>query len=77
MMKVKFNFKQLLANKMAKEGEPISIREVSRRTEINMHTLSGIKNNTQARIDLSVIERLCDYLECKPGDLIVLAEDPM
>ena len=74
-MKVKFNFKQLLANKMAQKGEPISMREVSRQTSINIQTLTGMKNNTQTRVDLTVIERLCDYLGCIPGDLIIPAEE--
>jgi putative transcriptional regulator len=36
---------------------------------VNKNTLYGIYNNSVTRVDLSVLDRLCEALDCQPGDL--------
>ena len=63
-------FLTLLAEKGIRENRRISIAEVSRETGITRSTLQGWANNTISRFDAPVIEALCLYFDCEPGNLI-------
>ena len=60
----------LLAEKSVREKRRISIKDVSKTTEITQKTLYGWANNTVKRYDAPVIEKLCKYFGCQPGDLL-------
>ena len=47
----------------------IKISEVAKATGINRGTLSRLYNETATRVDLEVIDKLCDYLDIKLDDL--------
>jgi putative transcriptional regulator len=59
----------LLAQKRMKEKRRISISEVSERTGINRQSLQAWENNTVSRFDLVIMDALCEYFDCQPGDL--------
>jgi putative transcriptional regulator len=42
---------------------------------VNKNTLYAIYNNTSTRVDLSVLNRICNALGCQPGDLLVFQPD--
>lgn len=48
----------------------IKISELSRETGIHRNTLTALYQETAMRIDLDVIEKLCDYFECGVGELL-------
>jgi len=47
----------------------LKISEVARDTGINRGTISRLYNETATRVDLEVIDQLCDYLEVSLDDL--------
>lgn len=49
----------------------LKISDVSRDTGINRGTLTRLYQETAERIDLEVMDQLCDYLDCDVGELFV------
>jgi putative transcriptional regulator len=70
-MTLKNKFWELLHNKEIAEHKDISISEVARETGIARKTLQAWAHNQITRYDAPVIEGLCNYFNCNPGDLIV------
>lgn len=73
---IKFNLKQLIADKEFAEGRIITIKEIAENIGISRVTLSKIANS---RGDVSVkseyIEKLCRYFDCSPNDLMTILPD--
>ena len=67
----------LLKQKELEEGKDISLVEVERKTGISRKTLQAWRDNQIDRFDKYVLEKLCEYFHCQPGDLIVLDEPPV
>jgi putative transcriptional regulator len=66
---IRCNLSRLMGDKKLK------ISEVSRDTKIHRNTLSAIYKETTQRIELDVIDKLCDYLDCSVGDLFERVND--
>ncbi len=49
----------------------MKVPELQEKSGVNKNTLYAIYNNTCTRVDLSVINRICNALDCQPGDLMV------
>lgn len=60
---IKCNLSRIMGEKKLK------ISDVSRDTGINRGTLTRLYQETSERIDLDVMDQLCEYLECEVGDL--------
>jgi putative transcriptional regulator len=60
---IKCNLSRILGEKKLK------ISDVSRDTGINRGTLTRLYQETAERIDLEVMDQLCEYLQCGVGDL--------
>lgn len=65
---LRFNLRVLMALKGIK-----TITEVAEDTGLSRYTLTKISNNDARRIDLNTLEKLCNYFNCKVGDLIIHA----
>lgn len=52
-----------------------SIQKVSDETGLSRSTLSALYNNKVTRIDLNTLDKLCECLECDPGDIIERRKD--
>jgi len=65
---IKCNLSEILGRKKLK------ISELSRDTGINRGTLDRLYYDTAQRVELDVIEKLCDYLECSLEDLFTLSK---
>lgn len=48
----------------------ITQKELSAKTGIRPNTISDICNNKTKELSISVIERICDVLDCDPSDWI-------
>jgi len=48
----------------------IRAADVYRDTGINKGTLSRMYNEKLLRVDLEILDKLCDYLDCSVGDLL-------
>lgn len=67
MKKVKSNLHVLMGKKKIK-----SINQLANETGLSRPTLTRIYNDDMDRIELLTIQKLCDFFECEPGDLLVL-----
>jgi putative transcriptional regulator len=74
-MTVTNRFAVLLAEKGMRERRKISIAEVSRKTGIAQRTLQKWASNRIDRYETPVIDALCKYFACSPGDLIIRIND--
>lgn len=63
-MAINFKLKQFLAIKK------ITQLELGNSTGIRQPTISAICNNSIKAIPIGVLEKICDYLDCQPGDFI-------
>lgn len=57
-----------LARLLADKG--LSINEVMRSTNTDFKVLQRLLRGTSARIDIEVLARLCDYLQCDIDSII-------
>ena len=53
----------------------MTYKEISARTGVSKNTLSRLANDHVDMVGISVIERLCDYSDCQPGDLFVYVRE--
>lgn len=44
--------------------------ELAKRTEIKFQTIDRYYKNRVVRFDGYILDRICEALECKPGDII-------
>jgi putative transcriptional regulator len=63
--------KQRLLDKSAKDGQQVSLKEVSEATGIGRATLTRITTKNDYNPSIKVIDKLCDYFECEISDLLV------
>lgn len=68
------NIHILMAQKTQQERRRISLRTVSDEAGVSYRTVRAIAHNELREYPTDVMERLCDYFGCSPGDLFVLAE---
>ena len=48
----------------------LKVADVARDTGINKNTLHRLYNETATRIDIEVIDKLCDYFNIEVGELL-------
>ena len=53
----------------------MSMTELAQQVGITMANLSILKNGKARAIRFSTLERLCEVLECQPGDLLEYVPD--
>jgi len=53
----------------------LKIADVARDTGINRGTITRIYNEEATRIELDVVEKLCQYLDIEVGELYELVEE--
>jgi len=51
------------------ETKEILISDVERDTGIHRNTIRALINDTAKRVDIDVIDKLCDYFDCEVGQL--------
>ena len=74
MHRIGIRLRELMAEKRRLEGRRVTYDEIYRATGIVPSTLSRLAAGQAKRIDLAVLERLCDYFDCEPGHLLVLQQ---
>lgn len=53
----------------------VKIADVARDTGINRGTITRLYHETAVRIELDVLDKLCDYLNCTPCELLERIKD--
>lgn len=72
---IRFRLTELIADKAFKERRVVPLTEVADATGIHRATLSKMANQPGANIGTDIIDKLCRYFECQPGDLLTYIED--
>ena len=54
----------------------MSVTELAERVGITIANISILKNGKAKAIKLSTLARLCEALDCQPGDLLEYRPDP-
>jgi DNA-binding Xre family transcriptional regulator len=71
---VRCNLAALVARKGEREGEKITIAQLSRDTGVALNTVKKYLRNELQQYDERVIGAFCKYLNCTIGDLLELVE---
>lgn len=69
-------FGVLLAEKRKQERRRIPLSEVAAMTGIAWRTLQAWDNNQVTRFDADILDRLCEYFEVQPGELLEYYSPP-
>lgn len=56
------------------ELRDMTLAELARRVDVNVVNLSVLKNNRGRAIRFTTLTRLCEALQCSPGDLFGLRD---
>lgn len=59
----------------ARKTKELSKNKLAQRAEMERTQLNKYLNNEIRLIDINVLARLCDALECDPSDIITLKKD--
>ncbi len=66
---IKFKVKVMLAMR------EMTQKELAEKTGIRPPTISAICTGTIKHLPVDVLERICDVLDCQPGDIIEFVRD--
>jgi len=53
------------------------LTDLSKAIGITLPNLSILKNQKAKAVRLATLNRICAYLECQPGDILVYEPDPV
>ena len=67
---IKINLKQKLLEKNAEEGKNLTIDEVAEACGVSRITLMRIKSDPLRPTKTDIIDKLCTYFGCTPGELL-------
>lgn len=72
---IRFRLTELTADKAFRERRVISLSEIAQETGIHRATLSKIANQPGSNVGTDIIDKLCRYFSCQPGDLMTYLDD--
>ena len=67
--------RELMAVKGQRERRKITYDDILTETGVSKNTLTRLANDRAAMVGISVIDRLCDYFDCQPGDLFIYVRE--
>ncbi len=67
----------MITNKLSEIAgrKRIKMSEIARMTDIGYSTIQRLYNNQVSRIEFDVLNKLCNYLECTPNDILEFTPD--
>lgn len=72
---IRFRLSELIAEKAFKERRALSLTEVADQSGVHRATLSKMANQPGANIGTDIIDKLCKYFACQPGDLLMYVDE--
>ena len=72
---IQCRLRELMAAKARQERRKITYTVILNQTGVSKNTLTRLANDRAAMVGISVIDRLCAYFDCQPGDLFVHVEE--
>ena len=70
---VQVRFRQLLAEKEVRENTRFKLTEVARQVGMSRQAVYAWLDGSVRSVPLDTLAQLCAFLDCHPGDLLVLA----
>ena len=64
-----------MAAKSRQDRRRITYDDIYFQTKISKTALTRLANDREKRVALNIIDRLCDYFDCQPGDLFIYVPD--
>jgi putative transcriptional regulator len=74
MAKIRIALKEMMEHEK-KAGRPYTQEDISASIKVTQGTLSRWVGNKIDRLDLAVLEKLCDYFNCEISDILKLERD--
>lgn len=74
---IRFRIAELIAEKAFKERRVVSMKEVASATGIHRATLSKVANHPGMNVGLDIVDKLCGYFDCQPGDLLMYVDEEL
>lgn len=74
---IRFRLAELVSDKAFKERRVISLVEIAEVTGIHRATLSKMANQPGSNIGSDIIDKLCKYFDCQPGDLMTFVDEEL
>jgi DNA-binding Xre family transcriptional regulator len=74
MVVLQNRFSELLAQKSRRIGRKITLLDASEEMGVSRKTLEAWAKNNVNRFDADIIIRMCQYLNCSVGELLVIEE---
>ena len=68
-MSIRINLDVVLAKKK------MSVTELSEKVGITMANISILKNGKSKAIRFTTVDKICEVLECQPGDILEYTKD--
>jgi len=72
---IRFRLTELTADMAFRERRVVTLAEIAKATGIHRATLSKMANHPGANIGSEVIDKLCQFFGCQPGELMVYVPD--
>ena len=72
---IRFRLAELTADKSFLERRVVPLSEIAQATGVHRATLSKMANQPGANIGSDVVDKLCRYFRCQPGDLMTFVEE--
>jgi putative transcriptional regulator len=69
-------FRALLNRKAKAEGKRIRLRELAKTLDLSYYTLNELAHDRLEHYPRDVLAKVCEYLDCTPGQLLVLTDVP-
>ncbi len=72
---IQCRMRELIAIKGRRERRRITYEDIQAESGVNKNSIAKLTNDRSAMVGISVIDRLCAYFECQPGDLFVFVQE--
>jgi putative transcriptional regulator len=72
---IRFRLAELIADKAFQERRVVTLNEIAAATGIHRATLSKIANHPGTNVGTDLVDKLCRYFRCQPGDLLTYVDE--
>ena len=72
---IQCRLRELMAAKGRSERRRITYDLILAQTGVSKNTLTRLANDRAGMVGISVVDRLCAYFDCQPGELLVYVPD--
>ena len=73
---IQCRMRELIALKGRRERRKITYEDIQTESGVNKNSIAKLANDRSAMVGISVIDRLCAFFDCQPGDIFVYVPDP-